>query len=94
MFTFEKITGHFLRSARQELLKRVGVGSSPTNGDTGDAAAADSVHCGRLCREIGADCPAYYVDYAQVNINASLSLNNKFNQLFLNWWFQKLRYIL
>jgi len=79
IFTFEKVTGHFLRSARQEMLNRA-KGTSPsstriittTSGGSTTALSADSisggitVDCGRLCLEMGSDCPAYSVDYAQV----------------------------
>ena len=65
IFTFEKVTGHFLRSARQEMLNQgkneAGKSSHITDGIT--------VECGKICLEIGSDCPAYSVDYTQVISN-------------------------
>ena len=64
IFTFEKVTGNFLRSARQELLNR-----EETKG--ADGTTAD---CGKICLEMGSDCPSYSVDYTQV-INFNYSNN-------------------
>ena len=67
IFTFEKVTRHFLRSARQEVLNQgkneAGKSSHITDGIT--------VECGKICLEIGSDCPAYSVDYTQVISNSS-----------------------
>jgi hypothetical protein len=38
-----------------------------TSSRTGDPAGGGiTVECGRTCLEMGGDCPAYSVDYAQV----------------------------
>ncbi|KAI9559609.1 hypothetical protein GHT06_013614 [Daphnia sinensis] len=66
IFTFEKVTGHFLRSAKQDILNRgkfVASGSLPNAGDS--VGGGITVDCGRTCLEMGGDCPAYSVDYAQ-----------------------------
>ena len=62
IFTFEKVTGHFLRSARQELLNAGKMTSATSRELTGGI----TVDCGKACLEMGADCPAYSIDYAQV----------------------------
>lgn len=64
IFTFEKVTGHFLRSAKQDMLNRE---KFPSGGSSGDSVGGGiTVDCGRTCLEMGGDCPAYSVDYAQV----------------------------
>ncbi|XP_046464235.1 uncharacterized protein LOC124210016 isoform X1 [Daphnia pulex] len=64
IFTFEKVTGHFLRSARQDMINRGKF--LDTSSRTGDPAGGGiTVECGRTCLEMGGDCPAYSVDYAQ-----------------------------
>lgn len=68
------MTGHFLRSARQEMLNRAKWSSNttPPSRIISSASGGDSVgggitvDCGRLCLEMGSDCPAYSVDYSQV----------------------------
>ncbi|CAB3367593.1 Hypothetical predicted protein [Cloeon dipterum] len=51
MFTFEKVTGHFLRSAQQ-----VGLSMAASPGVT--------LECSQRCLESGSDCPAFILDYA------------------------------
>ena len=51
IFTFEKTTAHFLRTGRELPLEL----SSNTPGITSE--------CAELCREKGADCPAFSIDY-------------------------------
>ena len=51
LFTFEKVTGHFLRSAQQ-----VGLAMASSPGVT--------LECGARCLEAGSDCPAFSLDYA------------------------------
>ncbi|XP_023323415.1 uncharacterized protein LOC111697594 [Eurytemora carolleeae] len=51
IFTFEKTTAHFLRTARQQNLQL----SSNTPGITKE--------CAQLCVDQGADCPAFSIDY-------------------------------
>ena len=51
IFTFEKTTAHFLRTGREVALEL----SSNTPGITSE--------CAELCREKGADCPAFSLDY-------------------------------
>ena len=51
IFTFEKSTAHFLRTGRELALEL----SSNTPGIT--------TECATLCRDQGADCPAFTVDY-------------------------------
>jgi len=51
IFTFEKTTSHFLRTARQENLQL----SSNTPGITQE--------CAQLCVDQGADCPSFSIDY-------------------------------
>ncbi|XP_059489112.1 uncharacterized protein LOC132204551 isoform X2 [Neocloeon triangulifer] len=51
MFTFEKVTGHFLRSAQQ-----VGLSMAASPGVT--------LECSQRCLESGSDCPAFTLDYA------------------------------
>lgn len=65
IFTFEKVTGHFLRSARQELIERLEAGSARTITGSGSTAGI-TVDCGKICLDTGVDCPAYSVDYTQV----------------------------
>ncbi|KAJ9581100.1 hypothetical protein L9F63_023721, partial [Diploptera punctata] len=50
LFTFEKVTGHFLRSAQQ-----VGLAMAASPGVT--------LECGARCLEAGSDCPAFTLDY-------------------------------
>ncbi|XP_047103996.1 uncharacterized protein LOC124722900 [Schistocerca piceifrons] len=50
LFTFEKVTGHFLRSAQQ-----VGLAMAASPGIT--------LQCGAKCLEAGSDCPAFSLDY-------------------------------
>jgi len=50
LFTFEKVTGHFLRSAQQ-----VGLAMAASPGIT--------LECGARCLEAGSDCPAFTLDY-------------------------------
>ncbi|XP_068082053.1 uncharacterized protein [Anabrus simplex] len=50
LFTFEKVTGHFLRSAQQ-----VGLAMATPPGIT--------LECGARCLEAGSDCPAFSLDY-------------------------------
>lgn len=63
IFTFEKVTGHFLRSARQDLLSGAKMASASSRELTGGI----TVDCGKACLEMGADCPAYSIDYALVS---------------------------
>nr|CAD7262146.1 unnamed protein product [Timema shepardi] len=51
LFTFEKVTGHFLRSAQQ-----VGLAMATSPGIT--------LECGARCLEAGSDCPAFTLDYS------------------------------
>ena len=51
IFTFERTTTHFLRTGREVALEL----SSNTPGITSE--------CAELCREKGADCPAFSLDY-------------------------------
>ena len=52
LFTFEKTTGHFLRTAQQEPL-------------TLEAASPGiTIRCKNLCADEGADCPAFTIDYS------------------------------
>jgi hypothetical protein len=52
LFTFEKTTGHFLRTAQQEPL-------------TLEAASPGiTIRCTNLCADEGADCPAFTIDYS------------------------------
>ena len=52
LFTFEKTTGHFLRTAQQEPL-------------TMEAASPGiTTRCTNLCADDGADCPAFTIDYS------------------------------
>lgn len=51
IFTYEKTTGHFLRTALQEPL------------DTENTAPGITEECSELCSEQGSDCPAFSVDY-------------------------------
>ncbi len=64
IFTFEKVSSHFLRSALSELLNqgKNGAGQSTEIND------GITVECGKICLDIGSDCPAYSVDYSQVRI--------------------------
>ena len=69
IFTFEKVTGHFLRSARQEMLNSRGKLSVSSSRPGDSVGGGITVDCGRACLEMGADCPAYSVDYSQVCFN-------------------------
>ena len=52
LFTFEKTTGHFLRTAQREPL-------------TLEAASPGiTIRCTNLCADEGADCPAFTIDYS------------------------------
>ena len=52
LFTFEKTTGHFLRTAQQVPL-------------TLEAASPGiTTRCTNLCADEGADCPAFTIDYS------------------------------
>lgn len=52
IFTYEKTTGYFLRTAIQEPL-------------TNDRAAPGiTYNCSSLCSQVGSDCPAFAVDYS------------------------------
>ncbi|XP_063218616.1 uncharacterized protein LOC134528880 [Bacillus rossius redtenbacheri] len=50
LFTFEKVTGYFLRTAQQ-----VGLAMAASPGIT--------LECGARCLEAGSDCPAFILDY-------------------------------
>jgi hypothetical protein len=52
LFTFEKVTGHFLRTAKQEAI------------DLQAAAPGVTLQCVEKCRDAGADCPAFIVDHS------------------------------
>lgn len=52
LFTFEKVTGHFLRTAKQEPI------SLNAN------APGVTMECVERCRDAGADCPAFVVDHS------------------------------
>ncbi len=52
IFTYEKTTGHFLRTGLQEPLEMQG--SSP----------GITLRCADLCSAAGSDCPAFAVDYS------------------------------
>eukprot|EP00095_Tigriopus_kingsejongensis_P000115 maker-scaffold983_size73474-snap-gene-0.8 protein:Tk00115 transcript:maker-scaffold983_size73474-snap-gene-0.8-mRNA-1 annotation:"PREDICTED: uncharacterized protein LOC100909276" len=52
IFTYEKTTGHFLRTAIQEPLSNERV------------APGITYNCSTLCSEVGSDCPAFAVDYS------------------------------
>jgi hypothetical protein len=51
IFTFEKTTGHFLRTAQQEALT-IEV-TSP----------GITLECANKCSALGSECPAYSIDY-------------------------------
>ncbi|OXA52939.1 Plasminogen [Folsomia candida] len=52
LFTFEKVTGHFLRTAKQEPISLQ------------NAAPGVTLECVERCRDAGADCPAFVVDHS------------------------------
>ena len=52
IFTYEKTTGHFLRTGIQEPLS------------TDSSAPGITNECAGLCMDDGSDCPAFSVDYA------------------------------
>ena len=52
LFTFEKTTGHFLRTAQQEPLPLEATSPGIT------------MRCKNLCADEGADCPAFTIDYS------------------------------
>ena len=52
IFTYEKTTGHFLRTAAQDPLQ------------TDNTAPGITSECSKLCSGEGSDCPAFAVDYA------------------------------
>jgi hypothetical protein len=52
IFTFEKSTGHFLRTAMQHPLAVDGT------------APGITTDCAKMCADLGAECPAFAVDYA------------------------------
>ncbi|CAG7728314.1 unnamed protein product [Allacma fusca] len=52
LFTFEKVTGHFLRTAKQEAFALTA------------AAPGVTLECVERCRDAGADCPAFMVDHS------------------------------
>ena len=52
LFTFEKTTGHFLRTAQQEPLTLEATSPGIT------------IRCADLCADAGADCPAFTIDYS------------------------------
>ena len=52
IFTYEKTTGHFLRTAAQDPLQ------------TDNTAPGITAECSKLCSGEGSDCPAFAVDYA------------------------------
>lgn len=51
IFTFEKTTGHFLRTGIQKPL------------ETDNTAPGITHECSQLCQDDGSDCPAFAVDY-------------------------------
>lgn len=51
IFTYEKTTGHFLRTAREEPL--------PLN----NRAPGITLECSDACSNLGSDCPSFSVDY-------------------------------
>jgi hypothetical protein len=52
LFTFEKVTGHFLRTAKQDPISLQ------------NAAPGVTLECVERCRDAGADCPAFVVDHS------------------------------
>jgi len=50
LLTFEKVSGHFLRTAQQVGLSMM-------------AAPGITIECGGQCLQVGSDCPAFALDY-------------------------------
>ena len=53
IFTYEKTTGHFLRTAQQDPLDL-----------QGQKMPGITVRCSNACSDLGSECPAFTVDYS------------------------------